>query len=179
MGGRTLQVNQQARHIYLQDPLKHTWRAGAQQAHHTLRLGQSRGATRMETGPGAAQRLWAPGTELLALSTCLQERRRMGGLPAQAWARFTWTNAPVGLKGLGEEGDPNTQSDLDRPEKEISTFCSYFKLKVAALFQTFTERFSVDMTETLLSILCGQNHNVLEEMSGSNIIFRQKEADYF
>lgn len=30
---------------------------------------------------------------------------------------------PVGLKGLGEEGDPYTQSDLDIPEKKISTFC--------------------------------------------------------
>lgn len=63
---------------------------------------------------------------------------------------------PVGLKGLGEEGDPNTQSDLDIPEKEISTFCSYFKLRAVAYFQTFTERFSVDITEAPLSILCGQ-----------------------
>lgn len=81
---------------------------------------------------------------------------------------------PAGLKGLGEEGDPNTQSDLDRPEKEMSTFCSYFKLKAVALFQTFKERFSVEMTEALLKILCGQNSNVLEEMRWKNIIFRQK-----
>lgn len=58
---------------------------------------------------------------------------------------------PAGLKGLCEEGDPNTQSDLDRPEKEMSTFCSYFKLKTVALFQIFTERFSVEVTEKLYS----------------------------
>ena len=81
---------------------------------------------------------------------------------------------PAGLKGLCEEGDPNIQSDLDRPEKEMSTFCSYFKLKAVALFQIFTERFSVEVTEALLKILCGQNSNVLEEMGQKNIIFRQK-----
>lgn len=31
---------------------------------------------------------------------------------------------PVGLKGLGEEGDPNTQSDLDTPEKKVSILFS-------------------------------------------------------
>ena len=56
----------------------------------------------------------------------------------------------------------------------MSTFCSYFKLKAVALFQTFTERFSVETTEALLKVLCGQNSNVLEEMRWKNIIFRQK-----
>ena len=37
---------------------------------------------------------------------------------------------PVGLKGLGGEGDPNTQSDLDIPEEKISTFCSHCKMKI-------------------------------------------------
>lgn len=44
---------------------------------------------------------------------------------------------PAGLKGLGGEGDPNTQSDLDIPEEKISTFCSHFKMKAAALFSNF------------------------------------------
>lgn len=52
------------------------------------------------------------------------------------WARFTWTNGPVGFNGTGE-GDPNIQSDLDIPKKEISTFCPYFKLKAVALFSNF------------------------------------------
>lgn len=43
---------------------------------------------------------------------------------------------PAGLKGLGEEGDPNTQSDLEIPE-EKSAFCSHFTMKAVALFSNF------------------------------------------
>lgn len=58
----------------------------------------------------------------------------------------------VGLKGLGEEGDPYTQPDLNIPEEEISTFCSYFKLKAVALFIKFHRRIFLLIQQKLHSV---------------------------
>lgn len=94
----------------MQEYLKHL-----QASRHTMLKAEE--GTREKARPGAAQHPPGPVRDL-----------------AQIWARFTLTSEPGDLRVLGVEENPNIQSDLELPEKESNTLCTYLKLRAVTLF---------------------------------------------